>query len=785
MMWTGKDIKNKLIFLAAAILPVFFMLIAYVRMGIYPFGDKTVYTWDLEAQYSSFMVLMHNLLSGKEQLNYSLTGGLGGNLYGLAAYYLGSPFNIIMVFFNEKTMPAGIMILILLKTAGMGFFMFLYLQKKKQSPVAILFSTAYALSAYAIAYQSNIMWLDALVFLPLVILGLESMIREGKCLLYIVSLGLTIISNYFIAYMACLFVVFYFVGYMLFIEWKESGLRKKLRTIGQFAVSSLCGGGLSAFLLMPMLCEMQNGISKVNVTADAVKNGARLFYYRSILPMFMACSYDNSQRWDVIGTFPLFYCGIIAVLGVILFFISRNITWKNKIFQAFLMLMLLVSCNHMNLFFIWHGFYTPFGAPWRFMFLWGFVILTAAHEGIASALEEKSRRYDYMALTGICVYFLWVFWRFISYRRIVIFNVGIMVCEVIGFLLCKYKKRYVKAAAVWLCVLAVGAELICNALYTWNQGFEYESYLTYQDHISRMADALSREEGIFRSVMKEGAKRNLNDGFLWNVNTVESYASTVKRKTWETGRYLDLGEYRIMGTYNTKVPLLTQNIVSLKYIYGGETADEGYEKVKATQDGINVYKNDNVLPFGFLVNKTALEITAEDRDKDICEKQNALFHALAGSQGMEKEEIYKKVSDEEKNVSGEEISEQYMENTELVQKATAKTAEYTLSVTSKTVSDVTSKVRNDLGETAYVCYSVPFERGWKAEVDGREAKIMGGMGGFLLVPVEDGEHEVRIIYTAPGSRAGMMISLICFAGVIIYALYGKKKSSYTKEFRME
>lgn len=198
-----------------------------------------------------------------------------------------------------------------------------------------------------------------------------------------------------------------------------------------------------------------------------------------------------------------------------------------------------------------------------------------------------------------------------------------------------------------------------------------------------------------------------------------------------------------------------------------------------------MYKNNNVLPFGFLVNKTALEITAEDRDKDICEKQNALFHALAGSQGMEKEEIYKKVSDEEKNVSGEEISEQYMENTELVQKATAKTAEYTLSVTSKTVSDVTSKVRNDLGETAYVCYSVPFERGWKAEVDGREAKIMGGMGGFLLVPVEDGEHEVRIIYTAPGSRAGMMISLICFAGVIIYALYGKKKSSYTKEFRME
>lgn len=785
MMWTGKDIKNKLIFLAAAILPVFFMLIAYVRMGIYPFGDKTLYTWDLEEQYSSFMVLMHNLLRGKEQLNYSLTGGLGGNLYGLAAYYLGSPFNIIMVFFNEKTMPAGIMILILLKTAGMGFFMFLYLQKKKQSPVAILFSTAYALSAYAIAYQSNIMWLDALVFLPLVILGLESMIREGKCLLYIVSLGLTIISNYFIAYMVCLFVVFYFVGYMLFIEWKESGLRKKLRTIGQFAVSSLCGGGLSAFLLLPMIYELQSGLGRQNVKWEAIKNGARLFYYRSILPMFLSCSYDNSQRQDCMGSLPLLYCGTITVYGIVLFFIVRNISWKKKSFRIFLLTIILVSCNHMNLFFIWHGFYTPLGAPWRYVFLWSFALVTAAYEGTVNFIEEEKRKYDYAAMVGIGLYFFWVLWRFEIYRYITTFNMVIVCGEVSGLFLWKYGKCRKKAAALAFCVIVLGVELISNAVYTWNQGFEYESYTAYLSYIDKMEETIIGDKEICRSVIMEEVGRNLNDGYLWNLNTIGSYTSTSKKKTYEIGVCLSIGDLRDVRIYNKEASLLSKEILGVKYIYGGEAADEGYEKVKTTSEGINVYKNNNVLPFGFLVNKTALEITAEDRDKDICEKQNALFHALAGSQGMEKEEIYKKVSDEEKNVSGEEISEQYMENTELVQKATAKTAEYTLSVTSKTVSDVTSKVRNDLGETAYVCYSVPFERGWKAEVDGREAKIMGGMGGLLLVPVEDGEHEVRIIYTAPGSRAGMMISLICFAGVMIYAFYGKKKSSYTKEFRME
>ena len=57
---------------------------------------------------------------------------------------------------------------------------------------------------------------------------------------------------------------------MLFIEWKESGLRKKLRTIGQFAVSSLCGGGLSAFLLLPMIYELQSGLGRQNVKWEAI-----------------------------------------------------------------------------------------------------------------------------------------------------------------------------------------------------------------------------------------------------------------------------------------------------------------------------------------------------------------------------------------------------------------------------------------------------------------------------------------------------------------------------------
>lgn len=775
-MQKNNAIRDKLIFPAAAILPVLFMLTAYARSGFWPFGDKTVYTWDLQAQYSSFMVLLHNLLTGKEHIGYSLTGGLGGSLYGLAAYYLGSPFNIIMIFFDERTMPAGILLLILLKTAGMGLFMFLYLYQKKRSPLAILFSTAYAFSAYAIVYQSNIMWLDALVFLPLVIWGLEKLIKEGKCLLCIISLGLTIISNYFTAYMVCLFVVFYFIGYMILMEWKESGLKKKAQTVGRFAASSLCGGGLSAFLLLPMLYEMQSGLGRQNVGGEAIKNGAKFFYYRSILPMFLACSYDDSQRRDSMGTFPLLYCGIIAIFGIILFLMMKNIAWKEKFFQIFLLAIILISCNHMNLFFIWHGFYTPLGAPWRYAFLWSFVLLTAAHEGTAAFVEERGRIYNCLAMTGIGLLLFWIFWRFDSYRQITAFNIAVICGEVTGLFFWKYGKIGKRAAAAVLCMFVLAVELISNAVYVWSQGFEYESYTSYLEYIDEVEEILVEEEGVYRSEIAEDVCRNRNDGFLWRMNTIGSYTSTSKKNTYDIGRCLDIGELRDVRIYNTEAPLLSKDIIGLRYIYAREIEDTVYEKMETAKDGINIYENGNALPFGFLVNRTALDITSEDGEKDICEKQNILFHALAGSREMQEQDICKKISDGNQNGDNEGENYNYIEDTELVQKAVEKTAEYTLSVTLEDESDVAVKVKNEIGEAAYVCFSVPYERGWKAKVDGEEASVTEGMGGLLLVPVGEGEHEIQIAYVAPGSREGALISIICLAGMIVYAYYMRKNS---------
>ena len=73
-------------------------------------------------------------------------------------------------------------------------------------PISLL----YGFCAYFVAYYWNIMWLDGMVLLPLITLGIEYIINKEKPFLYIVSLVIMLFANYFIAYMICIFSVLYF-----------------------------------------------------------------------------------------------------------------------------------------------------------------------------------------------------------------------------------------------------------------------------------------------------------------------------------------------------------------------------------------------------------------------------------------------------------------------------------------------------------------------------------------------------------------------------------------------
>jgi uncharacterized membrane protein YfhO len=126
-------------------------------------------------------------------------------------------------------------VVIILKIGLCGSSFCYYLSKhfNVQSDSIVMFSLFYSLSGFMAAYNWNIMWLDSIALAPLIILGLEKLVSEGKWKFYCITLALCVLTNYYISIMICIFLILYFIILILFIPWKQKGT-----ALIRFALSS-------------------------------------------------------------------------------------------------------------------------------------------------------------------------------------------------------------------------------------------------------------------------------------------------------------------------------------------------------------------------------------------------------------------------------------------------------------------------------------------------------------------------------------------------------------------
>ena len=189
---TPKKVINKLFFGEKSYLwlcfgvPIAIMYVIYLALGIHPFGDASVLVLDLNAQYVYFYEALRECIPGDQSLLYSFSRQLGGEFMGIYAYYLASPLSYIVALFPKGKILEALLSIFLLKTGLCGVSFGFYLHKttkpedrKKTSIIA--FSIMYALCAYAIVHQNNSMWIDALIWLPILTYSIEELIKRITC----------------------------------------------------------------------------------------------------------------------------------------------------------------------------------------------------------------------------------------------------------------------------------------------------------------------------------------------------------------------------------------------------------------------------------------------------------------------------------------------------------------------------------------------------------------------------------------------------------------------------
>ena len=189
------------------ILPVFLMYLLYLSMEIHPFGDGSVLVLDLNGQYVYFFEALRNKVMEGGSMLYSFSRALGGEFMGIYAYYVASPLSYIVCLFPKTRILEALLTLFLLKTGLCGLTFGYYLHKTSRRLnrySVVMLSCLYALSAYCIVQQHNTMWIDCVMWLPLVTLGMENLIKYGKFKMFVFFLALSVWSNFYIGYMMCI-----------------------------------------------------------------------------------------------------------------------------------------------------------------------------------------------------------------------------------------------------------------------------------------------------------------------------------------------------------------------------------------------------------------------------------------------------------------------------------------------------------------------------------------------------------------------------------------------------
>ncbi len=342
-------------------------LIAYLTCG------AGLVTNDCYEQYVPFFNAYYDIIHNKGSMFYSLTGSMGYDFWAVFSYYLVSPLNLIMLLFDKADIIYVVNALIILKVAICGGTFSVFIKNrfpKAKCSRVVLFSVIYALNGFVAGYMWNIMWMDGIMLFPLVIMGLDILMREenSKWYWYTLFLALLIINSYFIGYISCIFIFLYFFTYD-FKNFKD--FIRKFLTIG---LSSLLAIGISAVILFPSL----GGLQDTSISSESLP--AMEFYgnyvdsFKNIMVAVNPVGIDfNSNRAN------LFMTTFVLLMGIT-YFTTGSVKPSHKIRNGILLAIMLFSLNFKPLNFIWHGMHEQTGIPNRFSFLIIFMLITMAFE---------------------------------------------------------------------------------------------------------------------------------------------------------------------------------------------------------------------------------------------------------------------------------------------------------------------------------------------------------------------------------------------------------------------
>ena len=751
-------------------------------------GGIFFYYGDYNVQQVPFYILAHRAVrSGRFFWNPYID--LGSSMGGSMSFYLwGSPFFWLTIPFPEKMIPYILPFVMSLRYGTAMVTSYAYIRRNVRNEFwAVIGSLLYTFSGFQacnIVFQH---FHDATAFFPLYLLTFDNAVQKNRTAGFTLMTALMSVINYYFFFGQTVFILIYYI-----VRYCPS---REPRRIAGDVIRLILSGGLgllmSAFFLVQSLSGL-NGNSRLN---DYI-NGYGIFAFEEgVTPLAIVKSLFMVP--DIIAKPTLFsgeqvknsslaaYLPCFSITGVIAYMKIFGKTWKRRIIAVCGVIAFIPLLNS-----AFSAFNSEYYARWFYMP----ILIMAAMTARALESDRRNELVRSARATVIITVLIMlsalvpviekgkVKWFSVSSNNdllvveIAATAVQLLILVLLLILLpntgkmSKYRKPAFLIATIFCCLLTNLAVLYNgNSLIAKTGGVKWRKQML--DTRPELPDTSS-----FMRVETDGTSTNYE--MVWGYPTIHCFESTVNPSIFSF--YRKIGMIRTVEStlpvdrVGARALLSVRCYLENTLVKPSETLEDkgglvGYDEY-SENNGYRIYENSNYIPMGF-----TFDSFIRDEEYSSMKKGEMTDRLLVKDIILTEEQClkYGRYMQEDQHVDEQVMSDQDFAR-HCRERAESSCKEFRFT-TDGFIAEA------DLPEENLVFFSVPYDPGFTAFVDGGEVTIEKVDGGLMAIPVPAGKHSIEFRYFPAGLRSCLIISAAAALVFIITTVRSRKTNVLAME----
>ena len=738
------------------------------------------YAGDFNSQQISFYRYMNGFVkgagypdsafAGTPRNTFSWATDLGSGVMNAYSFYLyGSPFFWLSVLLPQSWLPYMMVPLLVLKFGVAGGGAYLYLRRYvKNANYAVLGACLYALSGFAVYNVFFNHFVDVVALFPYLLWALDEAIYEDRHGLFAFWVAVNLLNNYFFFVGQVIFLCIYFV-----CKLTAKDFRLTVRKFGHLLWESVLGVAMGCLLLFPAVLSLLQNPRTIDLSSGwGFLTYAKVQQYLAILlswilppdsPYLTSVWSEGVIKWTSMTA----YLPLCSLAGAMAYWRSRKADSKKRIVAVCAVCALVPVLNS-----AFYALNSSYYARWYYMPTLILAAMTVnALEDPDIDLDAPARGIGWIMLATLVFAVVPVrddtteTWSFGVLKNpgqfFTVLGFGLLGLMLYRYLCgvwrqdSRFAQRMTAAVLVFACVFAMVHIGIGK----------FGQWYTDSDLVEQDTNAL-----LLKNDLPEGDYRidtykiHDNIGMWLDKSCLQYFGSTAAPSILSF--YPGLGVKRDVRSEPEITNYALRGLLSVEYLITTpekresfeDEADEGWTYL-ADVDGYTLYHNDNYVPMGFTYDYYVTEATYEASVKTL--RSNLLLRALV----LEDEDV-EKYSSYLTELPDALLDDLHYDS-------------YTQDCADRRAHSCSVFQMNNAGFHAeitlekpnLVFFSVPYDDGFTAYVNGEKTGILRVDEGLMAVLCPAGASSIDFVYQAAGLSAGRVVTAVAIPVWVVYVAY--------------